>query len=252
MHRFFVPPGQCQGDAVILGGREAHHALRVLRVRRGDRVVVLDGAGGQFDCEVENYDRDKVKLRVLGRRQLGAPGVRLTLIQALPKGKLFESIVQKATELGAHRLVPLISERVVAQLNLREAKTKTEKWRLVAIEAMKQSGSPWLPLVEAPLTPAQVLARSEQYDLCFLGSLQPEAAHPRSWFESFRAREGRSPQTVCFWIGPEGDFTQEEIAAIQSAGALPITLGPRVLRTETAAVYCLSIAQYELQWNPRG
>src|SRR3954463_9531610 len=161
MHRFYLTPTEYKSGPLTLAGREAHHALHVLRVRRGDRVTVLDGAGGTFVCDVENFDRDKVQLAIVEKTVSPAPFCQITLLQSLPKGKIIESIIQKATELGAARIVPLLSERVVTQLDGDSAASKAEKWQQVAIEAIKQSGNAWLPKVETPITPKELLARSE-------------------------------------------------------------------------------------------
>ena len=172
---------------------------------------------------------------------------QVTLLQAIPKGKIIESIVQKATELGAARVVPLLSERVVAQLDDDTAEDKVEKWRLIAIEAIKQCGSAWLPQIDKPMSPKAFLARGEKFDLPLIASLQPDRRHPRELFKAFFAERHRLPQSVCVWVGPEGDFTPAEMSAVKSAGASPITLGRLVLRSETAAIYCLSVLNYELQ-----
>ncbi len=246
MHRFYLPPEQCKDPTLFLAGREAHHALHVLRVRRGERVAVLDGAGLELLCDVQEFDRDKVRLAVIERRVQDAPPCQVSLLQAVPKGKIIESIIQKATELGAARIVPLLSERVVTEIGDKDAAQRAGKWQLVAIEAIKQCGSAWLPKVEAPLTPEQFLKRKEQFELPLVASLQSGSKHAREYFRTFRANQGRAPKSICVWVGPEGDFTPAEIAAIESAGALPITLGRLVLRSETAAVYCLSILNYEL------
>jgi 16S rRNA (uracil1498-N3)-methyltransferase len=124
---------------------------------------------------------------------------------------------------------------------------KAEKWRLTAIEAGKQCGSAWLPQVDAPVTPKEFLARGEKYELPLIASLQNDRRHPREYFETFQEENGRLPKSICVWVGPEGDFTPAEMSAAKSAGALPITLGRLVLRSETAAVYCLSVLNYELQ-----
>ena len=247
MHRFHLPPAQCQADFLTLGDREAHHALRVLRLRPGDPVTVLDGAGNEFTCAVADTARDTVRLGVKSRRSVPKPPYQLTLLQALPKGKLINSIIEKATELGAARVIPLITERVVTHLDEDKAGAKREHWQQSAIEAIKQCGSAWLPQVEAAITPAQFIARSEPFDLAFVASLQPGSQHPRELFAAYRAQHGHAPERVCVWVGPEGDFTPEEIAITSGAGALPITLGPLVLRADTAAVYCLSVLSYELQ-----
>ena len=247
MHRFYLPTEKCEGASLFLSGSEAHHALHVLRVARGERITVLDAAGHELLCTVQDYDRDKVRLALEEKRLVAPPPARITLLQAIPKGKIIESIVQKATELGVSRIVPLLTERVATRLGEREGARKAIKWQAIAIEAIKQCGNPWLPRVEAPVTPSEFLTRQEQFDLPLIASLQGETRHPRECFETFRQAHGRQPGSICIWIGPEGDFTPSEVQAIKSADSLPITLGPLVLRTETAAIYCLSVLNYELR-----
>lgn len=247
MHRFYLPPEQCGGSVLCLADREAHHALHVVRVQRGERVTVLDGAGNRFLCEVQALERNSVRLAVIEKQVATPRPCAVTLLQAVPKGKMFEDIVDQATQLGAARIVPILSERVTIRLEPGDAARKVEKWRQVAIETIKQCGSPWLPQLDAPLSLANFLERRETFDFMLAGSLQTARRHPREWLHEFRARHGRPPKTVAVWIGPEGDFTLTEMEAIERAGAKPITLGPLVLRAETAAVYCLSFLNYELQ-----
>jgi len=246
MHRFYLAPDQFSGDELFLTGREAHHALDVLRLRRGERVTVLDGAGRQFLCETQAHDRDKLRLNILEKRKIPPPPYRITLLQAVPKGKLIESIIQKATELGAFRVIPLLSERVVTHLDEKGSVNKAEKWQGVAVEAIKQCGAAWLPRVEPPTTPQEFIARGEKFELPLIASLQAGSKHPRAYFREFEKTHRRLPSTVSMWVGPEGDFSPEEYGLIQKSGALPISLGQLVLRAETAAIYCLSILNYEL------
>jgi 16S rRNA (uracil1498-N3)-methyltransferase len=247
MHRFFLPPEQCQEGSLCLTGDEAHHARHVVRVRPGERVAVLDGAGHEYVCDVQGYDRDQATLTVVEKHFQPALPSQVTLLQAVPKGKLMEAIIQKATELGAFRIVPLLTERVVARLDDKEGARKAEKWRMVAREATKQCGSAWLPMVERPLTPEQFLARKECFELPLIASLESGSRPAREYFRAFEVEHRRMPKSVCVWVGPEGDFTPAETQAIESHGALPITLGRLVLRAETAAIYCLSILNHELQ-----
>jgi 16S rRNA (uracil1498-N3)-methyltransferase len=250
MHRFYLPPEQCKNESLLLTGPEAHHARHVIRVRHGERVAVVDGAGHEFLCEVQEYDGHEVKLVVVEERfQPALPG-RVTLLQAVPKGRIMEAIIQKATELGASRIVPLLAERVVAHLDGKDAAHKAAKWRAVAREAIKQCGSAWLPEIEPPLTPNQFLARKENFELSLIASLERGSRPAREYFCAFQAKHGRLPQSVCVWVGPEGDFTPAETEAIKSWNALPITLGRLILRTETAATYCLSVLNYELHSPP--
>ena len=247
MHRFYLPPEEFRRESLTLGGREAHHALHVLRVRERERVVVLDGAGQYLECEVISHKRDSIALRVTERKKIPAPLCAITLLQAIPKGKIIESIIQRATELGVTRIVPILTERVVKQLDSDSAESKTVKWQQIAIEAIKQCGSAWLPTVEPPMTPQKFLDREETFDLPLVGSLETGSRHPREWFDEFFAKYKRCPKTLCVWIGPEGDFTTAEYRMLKGAGVFPITLGPLVLRVETAATYCLSALNYELQ-----
>jgi 16S rRNA (uracil1498-N3)-methyltransferase len=247
MHRFYLPPGQCSQSSLILETGEAHHALHVLRMRVGERTVVLDGAGHEYLCEVKETTRHEIHLAVIQKNATAPLPYEVTLLQAIPKGKLMEAIVQKGTELGVHRIVPILSERVVAQLDSESSETKIHKWQITAIEAIKQSGCPWLPVIEKPQTVKAYLDRTEKFDLPLIASLQKDTRHPREWFQAFFAEHKRLPQSLCVWVGPEGDFTPAEMGVIRSIGALPITLGRQVLRTETAALYCLSILNYELQ-----
>jgi len=249
LHRFYLPPEHCHGEELRLEGPEAHHAYGVLRLSQGQRITVLDGAGGELLCEILDVSRKSVRLKVAQKHSAPPPACDITLLQGVPKGKLFESIIQKATELGARRIVPLLSERAVPDFDSKEAVRKGSKWQAVAIEAIKQCGSAWLPKVEQPQKPQEFLARKELFELPLIASLQPGSRHPRDYFRQFCAQNNRPPRSACLWIGPEGDFSPAEVQLVQSAGALPITLGKLILRTETAAVYCLSMLNYELDWQ---
>jgi 16S rRNA (uracil1498-N3)-methyltransferase len=247
MHRFHLPPEQCKDNTLILSEREAHHALDVLRVRDKERLMVLDGAGQELLCEAHRTSQDQLAITVVQRNSVPPLPYQLTLLQAIPKGKIIEAIIQKATELGVHRVIPLLSDRVTTQLDEEGAEARAEKWRLTAIEAIKQCGSAWLPQIEPPVTPKDYLARGEKFELPLVASLQSDRHHPRDYFKTFHAERNRLPKTVCVWVGPEGDFTPAEMNSIKGSGALPITLGRLVLRSETAAVYSLSVLNYELQ-----
>lgn len=248
MHRFYLPREQCAGPVLRLEDREAHHALHVLRLRAGDRVTVLDGAGGQYECEVASARRAGVELAVRHQSVAVRPACAVVLVQALPKGKLLETIIQKATELGAARVVPLVTARVVSQVDGARAAKKSEHWRQVAIEAIKQCGNPWLPRIDEPVNLRTFLACGETFDLSLVGSLRESRRRPRDWWQEFTVQHGRPPASVALWIGPEGDFTPDELDAIERTGARPVSFGPLVLRCDTAAVYALSVVGQE--WQP--
>jgi 16S rRNA (uracil1498-N3)-methyltransferase len=247
MHRFYIEPGQTRDATIELSVREAHHALHVLRLKEGERVVALDGNGSELLCHVEKAGKRGVALKVAQRNSVPPLPYQLTLVQAVPKGKTMETIIQKAAELGAWRVVPIVAERSVTQLDEETAESKVEKWNWIAIDAIKQCGSAWLPRISDPFKPSQYLAAMEKTELILLATLQPDAKHPRVHLRDFIQEKGRKPKSVSVWVGPEGDFTPAEINAIRGAGALAISLGQLILRSETAAFYCLSVLNYELQ-----
>lgn len=242
MHRFHIPPGTANGAEVLLSPEESHHAVRVMRLAPGDAVTLLDGAGVEARGSILAADKRAVRVSVRERIVHPALPCAVTLVQALPKGRLMDSIVEKATELGASRIVPLLTEHTISRPDDDHAASKLEKWRTTALEAVKQCGNPWLPHIEPPVPFADFLRRNERFDLALVASLHPGARPMRAVFDEFQARESRRPATVAVWVGPEGDFSPQEIAALVSSGVQPITLGPLVLRCDTAAVAVLARA----------
>ena len=249
MRRFFLPAHLCREETLQLSDPDAKHAVAVLRLREEDSIRVLDGQGRELLCRVQKIDKQTVQARVLARKNLPKLPYQLALIQAITKGKSMDSIVQKATELGCLTIIPVFSERSVVRCDEAAAANKREKWETIAIEAMKQCGQGWLPKILPPLPLRDLLSGNAlpAGQLSFLASLQPGALHPRRHLEDYRNKRGRFPRCVTVWIGPEGDFTPDEGIDIQAGGALPITLGPLILRSETAAICALSFLNYELQ-----
>ncbi len=196
--------------------------------------------------------RKEIALRSLSVTKTDPLPVRITLGQAIPKKKNMDLIIQKATELGAHRIVPLLSERTVVRLDLDERLSRREKWQRIALEASKQSGQNWLPEVSAPQSLQDFLTSwapngGSASSLMLIASLESDAISFKEILsEHLKHNNGSRPGDALVLIGPEGDFTPSEIGLARSAGCQPTTLGPIVLRTETAAVYSLSILGYEL------
>ena len=244
MHRFFLPPDPAAGDRVELSETDALHASRVLRLQPGDPVVILDGAGGEFGGVVESCGRREVSVKIHQRRRHPPRPAQITLIQAVAKTKAMDGLLQKAVELGVARVVPLLASQCVSLPDAADA--KQGKWQTLAIEAAKQCGNPWLTRIEEPVTPADWLKRSEPFDLLLIGSLADPPRHPREVFDAFIAQNGRKPVSVGILVGPEGDFSAAEYAAFRAAGAQSITLGPLVLRVETAVAAGVAVVQHEL------
>jgi 16S rRNA (uracil1498-N3)-methyltransferase len=243
VHRFYLPPN----ESLALTGAEAHHARNVLRLEAGARVVVFDGRGRETTAEIMAMDSTAIQLRALHKTSSPPLRCRITLAQAVPKGKNMDLIVQKAVEIGAAEIFPLLSARTVVHLDPTTAAQKQAKWQTGAIEAAKQCGQNWLCQVHAPTTPNDFFAAAPDFDLRLIGSLQPGALHlKRVLAEYEQGQDGARPKSVLMVVGPEGDFTPAEIALARSHGCAPLTLGPIILRVETAAIYCLSILSYEL------
>src|ERR1700726_1464692 len=252
MHRFYVSPENWNPGELSLSGPEVHHARDVLRMKRGDRAVLFNGRGREITAEIVDLTGDEVRLRLVQETETPPLRCRITLGQAIPKGKNMDLIVQKAVEIGASEIAPLISERTIVSLEPKEAAQKQAKWRQVAIEAAKQSGQNWLPEVKLPSKLKDFFADAPPFDLKLIGSLQTDARHLKKGLADFQSEhrpgaDDTSPALrVLMLIGPEGDFTPAELALAKSHGCQPITLGPIILRVETAAIYCLSVLSYEL------
>jgi 16S rRNA (uracil1498-N3)-methyltransferase len=243
MSRFYIPPYVWNPDRLVLDPGESHHATDVLRLKEGDRLTIFNGEGAEATAEITSVKREGIVLRKIQVTKTPPLTCEITLGQAVPKGKNMELIIEKATELGASAIAPLLSERTVVQCSPDDALKKKQKWQRVAIEACKQCGQNWLPTVHTPLSPKAFFEAGHKFDLMLIASLQPEAHHLK---QVLAEAGGTGPKRVLILVGPEGDFTPAEISLAKSHGCRPVTLGPIILRTETAALYCLSVLSHEL------
>jgi 16S rRNA (uracil1498-N3)-methyltransferase len=245
--RAYVPPSEkSDPTSLTLSPEESHHLITVNRARQGDPVTAFNGKGFEWICSLETADRKKARLKILSTREAHPLPCRISLAQALPKGTSMDDIVRKATELGAAQIIPLESERTQVHLDEDRSDRKTEKWRHAALEAAKQCGNPWLPEIQ-PVQKATVLIEAAiGYDLKLIASLATGAKSLKTVLGAYRTQRGQAVQNVLWLIGPEGDFSPAEMAQALAAGFEPITLGPLVLRCETAAIYALSVLSYEL------
>ncbi len=247
MYRFYHPGVNDSLNETFLEGSEAFHAIRVLRIKEGDEISLLNGKGGLFLCKCATVSKNKLTLRIISKKQDPPPVYNIVLIQSIPKGRLIEDIIEKSIELGVNRIIPLVTTRVVPDL---ETKTKrVERWRQISISAIKQCGQTYLPIIDDPINVSTFLNNNYKSELNLVCALEIGASHPRKYFDSFRQTHNRNPVSVAVWVGPEGDFTSEELESIKAAGAEPINLGKLVLRVETASIYALSIVNYELNWD---
>jgi 16S rRNA (uracil1498-N3)-methyltransferase len=246
MHRFYVAPEHWNPNLVVLRESQVHHARDVLRLEPGERVVVFNGRGHEITAKITKVTRKEIQMRKLHEARVPPLRCEITLAQAIPKGKNMDLIVQKAVELGAAKIAPIISDRTIVHLQDKEAVQKQAKWQQVAIEAAKQCGQNWLPTVEIPRKLSDFLDGAAPLQLRLIGSLQSDALHLKRVLAEYESEHEFRPTSVLMCIGPEGDFTPAELNLARSHGCRPITLGPIILRVETAAIYCLSVLSYEL------
>ncbi len=240
MHRFFVEEPLVEGALVSLSREESAHAIRVLRLKAGDPVQLLDGEA-LFAGELTQVRDSGVQAKVLSVLPSPESKARITLWQGLPKGDKLEHIVQKATELGVWTLWPVEMERSVAKADRARQGVKGERLERIALEAAKQSGRAHVPRVEAPCGFAQALARldkEEAFDLILVAWEEAEAQGLRL---SQAVRENPGKERILLVIGPEGGIAPEECAALEQRGARFVTLGRRILRTETAGPSALAV-----------
>jgi 16S rRNA (uracil1498-N3)-methyltransferase len=244
MRRFFVDSSHWSGSSLHLPQEEAHHLRDVLRVREGDEIAVFDGRGREARARV-HFDRPAgagVSLEVMGTSQQARPPLTLTLFQAVPKSGKMDWVVEKVTELGVTAIVPVLSERVVLRLDADQQADRCGRWERIAKAASKQSGNNWTPVIEPFMPFAAVLDRVRTFDGFLVGSLSPDARPMKSVLSDLRARAcGR----LGLLIGPEGDFTPEEMRLVRNAGACEVSFGPQVLRAETAPLFAVSVLLYE-------
>jgi 16S rRNA (uracil1498-N3)-methyltransferase len=245
--RAHCAPVSAEPAEIVLTAEESHHLVTVNRATTGATVVAFDGRGTEWICELAAADRRAARLKVRSAQKAAPRPFSITLGQALPKGGTMDDIVRKATEIGAARIVPLASERTQVHLDADRSDKKIEKWTTAALEAAKQCGNPWLPEIAPVQSVAAFMASANGYDLKLIASLQPGAKSLKTVIATTTALLGRAPRSAVWLVGPEGDFTPAELSQAQVAGFEPITLGPLVLRCETAAIYALSVLSYELQ-----
>jgi len=237
----FVTPDALKADTVVLSAEESHHLARVLRVEVGQELTLFDGQGTRAEGLIDSVTKKEVTVQITARETMDPPAVDITLIQAVCKPDRFELILQKATELGVRSIQPVVTKN--ASLPAGKIEKMISRGEAIIRNASQQCGTAWLPSFQ-PLEPiTSVFPTLGKVDAVFIGSLHPNA---RPFRDVFQTLEKSEIKTVALLIGPEGDFTEEEVNAAVEAGAIPVTFGKQILRTETAAIFGLSVLAYEL------
>ena len=235
MHSFYIEP-PVDGVARLPAG-EAKHAEKVLRLKPGDEVCALDGAGGRWRGEIEAVSDGDVRLRLIESLDSHESPLRLTVYEGIPKADKLDFIAQKLTELGAAALTPVRMERCVVKLDDRDGEKRRERLEKIAREAAKQCGRGRFPRVERPLDWPRALEEMKRHELLLIPW---EEAGGRGLKDAFAAAPGA--RNIGIVIGPEGGMSPGEVAAMAEIGGVTVTLGPRILRTETAAVVSAALA----------
>jgi 16S rRNA (uracil1498-N3)-methyltransferase len=236
----YVDAPLASGQRLSLAPGAARHLTRVLRLGRGDALTVFNGQGGEYPAEIVAAHAEELTIALGGHRALERESpLAITLAQGISRGERMDLVLQKATELGVAQLVPLLSERSVVRLDALKSQRKLNHWRAIAVAACEQSGRNHLPQIAAPVALADFLRAAgeapEPQGLTRL-LLSPDAARGIEEIED-------RPRALTVLIGPEGGFTEEERAQALAAGFAAVRLGPRVLRTETAAIAALALLQ---------
>ena len=238
MQHFFVTPSQVKDGKIFVEGSDVNHMKNVLRMRPGEELMVSDGNNLKYLCAVEEYGEGGAVLRILEEMQTDTElSSKLYLFQGLPKQDKMELIVQKAVELGAYQVIPVSTRRSVVKLDEKKALKKVERWQQIALSAAKQAGRGYIPQVADVMSYPEALSYAKKLDVVLIPYELAEGMK-----ETKEIIESIVPgQSVGIFIGPEGGFEKEEVELALEWGAKAVTLGRRILRTETAGLAMLSV-----------
>ncbi|MEW9667346.1 16S rRNA (uracil(1498)-N(3))-methyltransferase [Ammoniphilus sp. 3BR4] len=242
MQRYFVAQQNvsAEREQVVIVGDDVTHIARVMRSSVGDELICCDEQGACYLCKIEQIEKEEILCRMVEKLSLDRElPIRVTVAQGLPKGDKMEWVIQKGTELGAGAFVPFTSSRTVVQLDAKKEQKRLERWSKIAKEAAEQAHRQFVPAIEPVHSWKQLLQLSKDYDLALLAY---ENEQTKTLHEALAAFDTTS--SILMVIGPEGGFSETEVKEAMQFGFLPVMLGKRILRTETAALYGLSCLSY--------
>lgn len=244
MQHFFVTPDQVKGDLILIEGSDVNHMKNVLRMRQGEEVTISDGNNRQYLCEIKEYENEQAVLQIVEETSTNTElPSRIYLFQGLPKQDKMELIVQKCVELGVYNIIPVATKRCVVKLDDKKARKKTERWQQIAESAAKQAGRGVIPEVQDVMNFKSALECAKKLDVVLIPYELAEGMQVTKQVIS-NIKPG---QSVGIFIGPEGGFEREEVEMAIETGAKAITLGKRILRTETAGLTTLSVLMFHLE-----
>ncbi|MFG6338998.1 MAG: 16S rRNA (uracil(1498)-N(3))-methyltransferase [Lachnospiraceae bacterium] len=245
MYQFFVEPSQIQDKKVIITGSDVNHIKNVLRLKAGEEIAVRNGVDGkEYRCGIEEFAQDQIicSLRFIREEGVELPS-KIYLFQGIPKADKMELIIQKAVELGVFEVIPVAVKRCVVKLDERKARAKVSRWQGIAEAAAKQCKRGIIPVVREPMTMKEAVSYAGEMDVKLIPyELAEDMSHTKKMIEAVRPG-----QSVAVFIGPEGGFEESEVAEALAAGIEPVTLGKRILRTETAGFTVLSWLMYHFE-----
>lgn len=244
MQHFFVTTDQVKEESIYIVGSDVNHMKNVLRMKQGEQLYISDGDNHKYLCQVEEYEKEQAVLRILEEEPADTElSSRIYLFQGLPKGDKMELVIQKAVELGVYQVIPVAMKRCVVKLDEKKAAKKVNRWGEIAKSAAKQSGRGMIPQVSRIVSFQEALVRAKELDVMLIPyELADGMEYTRQVIGNIQPG-----QSVGIFIGPEGGFEKEEVCLAEEAGAKEITLGKRILRTETAGLAVLSILMYHLE-----
>lgn len=241
MPRFFIEKENIFENIINIVGEDVNHIKRVLRLQCGNSIIVCDGSGKDYIVEIEKFETDSIRTNILRvESNITEPPIDVVLYQGIPKSDKMDFIIQKSVELGVKKIVPVITEHTVVKLdNEKDSQKKSARWQKIALEAAKQSNRGVIPKVELPIRFDDALEQSKTSDIRII----PYEKEIKNGLKNIIQDNIKN---ISVFIGPEGGFSEKEISNAEKAGIVPVTLGPRILRTETAGIVVLSILMYEL------
>lgn len=244
MYHFFVTPAQIMDGYAVITGQDVNHIRNVLRMKAGEQVGIRDGISRNYVCELETIGSEEIRARILSEETDSSElPARLYLFQGLPKSDKMELIIQKAVELGVYQIIPVATRRAVVKLDKKKEESKVKRWNAIAESAAKQSGRMLVPEVTGVMTLKEAYDYAGAFDVNLIPyELAEGMAETRQVLAAIRPG-----MQVGIFIGPEGGFDVEEVEQAIAAGIHPITLGRRILRTETAGMTTLSILMFQLE-----
>lgn len=244
MYRFFIEESQIDGAHIWLEGDDVNHIRNVLRMKAGERVLLCSENGMEYESELISLEGEKIQARILDIHGAEAElKTRIVLFQGLPKGDKMDLVIQKAIELGASEIVPVKMKRCVVKLDDKKAKKKTERWNAVALSAAKQSKRGIIPAVSQVCSFHEAVKKAGNLSMV----LVPYEAAEGMEYSRQLVKEAKGRESVGIFIGPEGGFEPAEIEELKESGGQILSLGKRILRTETAGMAMLSVLMFELE-----